>query len=574
MAPTGRRTPNSHPRRVHTMASSLMSIVMSLATPAAAHTVSGVHHQDAKTPTETETETTRTLHRSSFNTPPRNPKPNPHRHSPNPNPNPNPNPHRRPSTLHDTTHDDTSPMHASPPSKASLKRRLASNTSVRRNVSLSPEEAAEPALRIAYAKLCLGELDAEEFDHMVQIHHRFRRSMEEEEENETEEKTEAKVEMIKEGGHGKDDANPPSEDAPASNQRRSKVPRHDAPGDTQPSDVGSRTPDLPDNHDATDEPTAHSPTPPKALTTTPASTTHPLTDPHSNPNPNPNPHPNPDAIPFSIQWTTEHGFGFSLRGEYYGEAGWRHRFVDVVQDGPAAKAGVHDGCFLVKIGPTDTQQCSGGRVARMIAQSKKTGLVGMYSTMTLVGSPRGRAQVGFTTSSHTRNAVPSDSITSAPPWTAKTRRQWTAARRRAALSKKNKVTPASPRLSPKVLVRRHHGSSSSNSGGGGGGGGGASAAAASSGTTATSRSSSGSPSTQRRSWRIGSPLLGRRAKSPSPKSARKVSRDGLPVAVTPPEYTDPSNVGGGRDTKAADGAGHANKDVMSTATSTLHNDGD
>eukprot|EP00038_Savillea_parva_P003445 m.125802 g.125802 ORF g.125802 m.125802 type:complete len:458 (+) comp11176_c4_seq6:76-1449(+) len=109
MAPTGRRTPNSHPRRVHTMASSLMSIVMSLATPAAAHTVSGVHHQDAKTPTETETETTRTLHRSSFNTPPRNPKPNPHRHSLNPNPNPNPNPHPNPrSSAFMSTHNPTS----------------------------------------------------------------------------------------------------------------------------------------------------------------------------------------------------------------------------------------------------------------------------------------------------------------------------------------------------------------------------------------------------------------------------------------------------------------------------------
>eukprot|EP00038_Savillea_parva_P003440 m.125753 g.125753 ORF g.125753 m.125753 type:complete len:291 (+) comp11176_c4_seq1:76-948(+) len=111
MAPTGRRTPNSHPRRVHTMASSLMSIVMSLATPAAAHTVSGVHHQDAKTPTETETETTRTLHRSSFNTPPRNPKPNPHRHSLNPNPNPNRH-NLNPDPAVEVVHDARTPLAA------------------------------------------------------------------------------------------------------------------------------------------------------------------------------------------------------------------------------------------------------------------------------------------------------------------------------------------------------------------------------------------------------------------------------------------------------------------------------
>jgi hypothetical protein len=108
-----------------------------------------------------------------------------------------------------------------------------------------------------------------------------------------------------------------------------------------------------------------------------------------------NPATNSGATPqaFDIEWCPTHHLGFRLRGEFYAHGkSWRHRFVSLDPDGPAAAAGIRNGMLLTMVGGTDTMKCTRSQVVRSspsfacLPRSLRLSPLGVFTVTHLVDS--------------------------------------------------------------------------------------------------------------------------------------------------------------------------------------------
>mmetsp|Transcript_21924 Transcript_21924/g.65566 ORF Transcript_21924/g.65566 Transcript_21924/m.65566 type:complete len:607 (-) Transcript_21924:77-1897(-) len=199
---------------------------------------------------------------------------------------------------------------------------------------------------------------------------------------------------------------------------------------------------------------------------------------------------------FAIKWCEELGYGFSLRGEFYGNglSVWQHRFVDVDPDGPAAAAGIRNGMLLTEIGGVCTERRTRAQVARMVLKSKSAGLQGRFadrdSSIATLKRHSSAASNAVTTSSWVPQWMRSKPRRSTPGGS-KARRKWAAGQRKAAM-----VMLAVKRQPPSPLVPRPE----------------------------TPHADATSPMKKSSRGGMLSPLLFRKSRSKSPKTPRRRSK--------------------------------------------------
>lgn len=189
-------------------------------------------------------------------------------------------------------------------------------------IVLSAEQADDPGLKLAHAKLREGKLSRDEFESMVTTHARLVRSMSPEEIHHTSQ----------------------------------------SPNSTGPSLVVHEGPDI----IASSTP-AHSSANPLLSQGKVIGSNIKVVDSDLG----------AVDVEFFVEWSQDYGYGFSLRGEFYGGDLWRHRFVEVAPDGPAAKVGIENGFVLLAIGDASTENCSGGSVVSALCHAVL--MKGLYS---------------------------------------------------------------------------------------------------------------------------------------------------------------------------------------------------